>query len=309
MRKNYRVLLSLSLIAVLATTLTTNCRKSEDPSQYTIPTGMITEGSLPSISPDGKSIAFVDHQEIWVIDLITKERRKITTVKWNANPKWSPDSKKIIFQSYGESMSNRCFSIWMVNADGSDQHQFCMPAFGDYGDQYPFWSKDGKKVVWTHGLQLWIADRNGLNARPLTKDPGIKYEYMADWSKDSKTILYIRNDHDLRIDHTTQSTDSAYFGYYQLCMVDTNSMNQKRIDLLNNIFSAKFDRDDSGIFYNSYGVRFNKYNLATKEVIRNPLNHDFYNGNYDFSSDYKYITYDDDSVYNEQPKIYILKLE
>ena len=54
----------------------------------------------PNWSPDGKKLAYVSFEnrksEIYVIDIATKARTKITSFAGlNSNPKWSPDGRKL----------------------------------------------------------------------------------------------------------------------------------------------------------------------------------------------------------------------
>lgn len=63
----------------------------------------------PIWSPDGKSIAFVsatsDKEDIWTINVVNKEAKKITNTpvgRSSARPVWSPDSRWIAFYSNQE---------------------------------------------------------------------------------------------------------------------------------------------------------------------------------------------------------------
>ena len=73
----------------------------EEPTQLTF--GDKTDGQ-PQWSPNGKTIAFVrtdgDKSQIWLLPLIGGEAQSITKAEFGAsNPRWSPDSKKILFTS------------------------------------------------------------------------------------------------------------------------------------------------------------------------------------------------------------------
>ena len=138
---------------------------------------ILCEGSNPTFSPDGRFIAYEYKKNIWTYNLVTNEKNQVSSLTWDFRPKWSPDGEKIIFQSYGDSMdykNKRRFAIWIVNKDGSGQHKF-IEEHND-GDQNPYWSPNGKYIIWTHGKRLWISDTLGQNAKPLNFNPAINWE-------------------------------------------------------------------------------------------------------------------------------------
>jgi Tol biopolymer transport system component len=249
-------------------------------SQVINETDSITEGSEPVFSHDGQYIAFCHNRNIWILNLKTKEQKRISTLALDLRPQWSPDDKSIVFQSYGEVIKSINFEIWIVNIDGSSQHRFNGKINGNETDQTPFWSPDGKKIAWTHGKQLWISDIDGKNARQLTNDPANEYEYIVDWSRDSKIILYVRSD--------------RYSGDYKVYMVDTYSQNQKRIELLKNVSCAKFDQDNISLYFTSYDNYISKYNFTTQTITKNiiKIKNDVETIKFNFSPDFKLLIFD-----------------
>ncbi|MGE5264854.1 MAG: TolB family protein [Acidobacteriota bacterium] len=102
-------------------------------------------------SPDGKKIAYVsdelDHQEIYVWNEEIKKSIRMTYALgnggdgsgwwWNQFPSWSPDGKQIIY-STDRGHDARFSEIWVMNADGSGQHNLG----GGVWDAYnPVWVK------------------------------------------------------------------------------------------------------------------------------------------------------------------------
>lgn len=59
---------------------------------------------VPSISPDGKKIIYTTNVgDIWIIDIMTKQTKKLNLKFKNINHcRWSPDRKKIIFTAFHE---------------------------------------------------------------------------------------------------------------------------------------------------------------------------------------------------------------
>lgn len=260
-------------------------------SQVKIKPDSLCQGFEASFSPDGKYIAFRQEGNIWILNLETKAKEKITALQWDVMGSWSPDGKSIVFQSYGSSeISPHYFSIWIVDINGRNQHQFYPKAEGSVDDSHPFWSPDGKRIAWTHGKRLWIADSDGKNAKPLTYDPAFKNEYILDWSKDSKTILYMRTDF---YDEERKGS--------QICTVDTDSQNQKTIELLKGVASAKYAEDSKSLYFIKFDNCISKYDFTTQKILENIIIIDIDEviTTFRFSPDFKSLTftYDDDYIY------------
>jgi Tol biopolymer transport system component len=268
-------------------------------SQVKIKPDSLCQGFEASFSPDGKYIAFRLDGNIWILNLETKAKKKITTLEWDVMPSWSPDGKSIVFQSWGTSeISPHYFSIWVVDINGSNQHQFYPKAEGPVDDSNPFWSPDGKRIAWTHGTRLWIADSDGKNAKPLTKDPARELEDILDWSRDSKTILYKRYDF---FDEENKGS--------QICTVDTNSQNQKRIELLQGAASAKYAEDSKSLYFSKFDNCISKYDLATQEILENIIIIDIDEviTTYRFSPDFKSLTFTYQDIGDDY--VYIMKIK
>ena len=67
-------------------------------------------------APDGKSIAFTDHEKLYVMDADGSNLKKLTDNPGpNWEPGWSPDSKQIVFACN--------FKICIMNVDGTNVTQ------------------------------------------------------------------------------------------------------------------------------------------------------------------------------------------
>jgi Tol biopolymer transport system component len=111
---------------------------------------------MPSLSPDGKSIVFAGQANngqpydqrvnaIWLLEEGKPARPLEGGVLQGRAPTWSPDGKRIAFESDRGSPDGR-YGIFIINADGTGLVQVTDYAFTA---QHPVWSPDGRKVAFT----------------------------------------------------------------------------------------------------------------------------------------------------------------
>ena len=153
---------------------------------HAVPLG---EGNEPSISPDGRRVAYVGEVDVWMYDLKTGTTRRVCK---NSNPHavtWNPSGTRLAFQGADSIQTVSSFWIWLVNPDGSNLRRISEGP----QDEHPLWSPDGKRLVWSRGRQLWQADSTGSNGRFLTKQPPpYVHEYARAWTEDQTHLLFIR---------------------------------------------------------------------------------------------------------------------
>src|SRR6476469_2139637 len=116
----------------------------------------LTSGSVdnayPAFSPDGTKIVFTSRRtgtsQVWVMNADGSNQTQLT---FDAQPKdqvpdWSPDGSKIAYlaDTHGiADMGNSWGDIWVMNANGTHQHQITHDAT-DYGTA---WSPDGTRIA------------------------------------------------------------------------------------------------------------------------------------------------------------------
>jgi Tol biopolymer transport system component len=87
----------------------------------------------PTWSPDGNKIAFdgephASKFEIYVMnsdgsDVVQLTEHPLGPGAYNKKPSWSPDGTQIVFHSSGRDPAELINELWIINADGSEEHQ------------------------------------------------------------------------------------------------------------------------------------------------------------------------------------------
>ncbi|CAN5884394.1 hypothetical protein BH18ACI4_BH18ACI4_07090 [soil metagenome] len=180
-----------------------------DGSGVQLVTDRMLSPSAPAWSPDGGKVAFADgaaiviepnqpFTDIYLVNLDGSGLTKLTSNSGlNGSPSWSPDGRQIVFSSNRGGMHK----IYIMNADGSDQH-----AIAERGTQ-PSWSPDGSKILFVGGRgdatgcgttsgnliceQLYTVTPHGRDFTQLTHYAA-SYQ-MPKWSPDGTKILFARN--------------------------------------------------------------------------------------------------------------------
>ena len=140
----------------------------------------LTDGFMPSWSPDGREIAFVvggrKSTPLGIYDLRKRSQKTIISkeIPWMFDPNWSPQGDKITFTKLeGAEFDGQGFllikkgTIHTVNIDGTGLHQITDEASSD-----PTWSPDGNQLIYYawKTSQLFKTNLNDHNPRQLTHD-------------------------------------------------------------------------------------------------------------------------------------------
>jgi TolB protein len=133
----------------------------------------ITQGLMPSWSPDGASIAFLggagSGAGIYVVHPDGTDLHRVVTFSGEVGwPAWSPDGSKIALTN---SVMNRDYvppgqEISVANADGSGERQLTNLGAQSVFDAAPAWSPDGDQILFRRGRgegigALWTMNPDG----------------------------------------------------------------------------------------------------------------------------------------------------
>jgi Tol biopolymer transport system component len=101
----------------------------------------------PQFSPDGTRIAFHSNRDVYVLDLATRQLRRLTHEQQTGDgmyPTWSRDSGRIAFMT----ARSGSMQIFVMNADGSNQKPLVRMPTGNAIE--PRWSPKDDRVLFVH---------------------------------------------------------------------------------------------------------------------------------------------------------------
>jgi Tol biopolymer transport system component/tRNA A-37 threonylcarbamoyl transferase component Bud32 len=112
-------------------------------------------------------------------------RKFVASSLWENAPAFSPDGRRIAFQSSRSGVS----SIWICDRDGSNPVQLTSL---DGNSGTPRWSPDGRKLVFDaiagDDWNVYVVDAEGGPPRALTREPS--YDVVGTWSRDGRFVYF-----------------------------------------------------------------------------------------------------------------------
>jgi len=151
------------------------------------------EFEWPQISPDGSHIAAAIHDDrhgVWVYEIATGRRIRVSFVGNDGHPVWTPDSRSLVFYSGTRNGGD----LYMVAADGSDGGDPQLLSEGDENGRVArSFSPDGRYLVFTETTpesqgDIWIHDMDSGDEHTLIATP-----FDENWgmvSPDGKWMAY-----------------------------------------------------------------------------------------------------------------------
>ena len=169
------------------------------------------EGTL---APDGKTIVFTSLKDgdldIYTMNVDGSNVRRLThTPGYDGGPFFSPDGKRIVYRAYHPTDSTELaqyedllhqsivrpnkMEIWVMNADGSDQHQITHLGGANFA---PFFTPDGRKIIFSSNYRnphsgefdLYLVNDDGSGLEQVTTAAG--FDGFPQFSPDGRQLVW-----------------------------------------------------------------------------------------------------------------------
>jgi Tol biopolymer transport system component len=169
------------------------------------------EGTL---SPDGRTIVFTSLKDgdldLYAMDVDGTHVRRLTdTPGYDGGAFFSPDGTKIVYRAnhptdstelaeYRALLAQRIvrpnkMEIWMMNADGTDQHQITHLGGANFA---PYFTPDGSRIIFSSNYKdphsgnfdLYLVNVDGSGLEQITTDPG--FDGFPQFSPDGRYLVW-----------------------------------------------------------------------------------------------------------------------
>jgi TolB protein len=166
------------------------------------------------LSPDGKRMVFTSLKDgdldIYTMNIDGTDVRQLThQAGYDGGPWWSPDGKKIAYRAYHPTdpaelkdykdllkqniVRPNKMELWVMNADGSDQHQVTHLGGANFG---PSWTHDGKRLIFSSNYKnprsgnfdLYMIGLDGSGLEQITVDEG--FDGFPMFSPDGTKLIW-----------------------------------------------------------------------------------------------------------------------
>lgn len=152
----------------------------------------------PTVSPGGTLIFYSTwdrrQQKMWRVNADGTGRRCVTASHHNeANGSFSPDGKRIVFDSNRGAFGRTRTRLWTMALDGSDLRTVTQSPLEV--EHCPSYSPDGQQIVCTgfgagtRGTSVWVYDLRTRRRRSVASPPSGSYFSDPRFSPDGRKIL------------------------------------------------------------------------------------------------------------------------
>jgi|GEM_PF-773284 len=157
----------------------------------------LTEGrsgdEFPSISPDGRRVAFAHGSSLVVLSIGSSGLRTIYggrgRLAWESS--WSPDGTWIVF---GGQAGDGIPRLYLIRPDGTGLHPIASGLEGGWMLRAPSWSADGRWIAYYQGgrptFRIWVVHPNGMGRHAIPNSDGAFYPA---WSPDGRLLAFLSN--------------------------------------------------------------------------------------------------------------------
>lgn len=174
------------------------------------------------VSPDGKRIVFTSDRggdlDIWVMNIDGTHPKQLThTLGYDGGPWWSPDGKKICYRAYHPETPEEIadykallaqhlirpttLDLYVMNADGSDQHAVTHDRAANIANFAPSWTPDGKALLFAsnrddtkrRSFEVYKINLDGTGLERITY--GGQFDGFPNFSPDGKQVVWASNRH------------------------------------------------------------------------------------------------------------------
>ena len=149
-------------------------------------------GIAMALSPDGRTVAsdqvLGGTADIWLFDLVRRVSTRFTSdPEYEIYPVWSPDGKRIAYQSSGKSAVGSTFDTYVKAVSGAGSADLLVG--GERGQLPTDWSQDGRFVLYTDTARgIWAVSTEDRKAFPVVETT--LGAHGAQFSPDGKWIAY-----------------------------------------------------------------------------------------------------------------------
>ncbi len=245
-------------------------------------TGAGRQNVAPSVSPDGRMVAFLSEKDLFTVDLFLADAttgeiiRKLRSA--NSDPhadalrfidssgSWSPDGSRFVFVTFANG-ANEMVIVDTRNGDLDRRIRVKEEGIGELTN--PAWSPDGRRIAFTGqrggvtDLYLWDLEQEALER--LTDDR--HSDLQAAWSPDGRTLAFV-SDRGPETDW-----ERLVYSEYRIALMDVESRELRILDLFGNVkhSNPQFTPDGRGLYFISDQDGFSdiyRTDLATGQIVR-----------------------------------------